>query len=161
MPANPSLKNLTNDLLPNEIKKPFAIGSTVLLMTLLTLIGQCLAVVRESTIAAKFGASSLTDAFILAIVIPNAILLLVQNGILMAFVPMFAQTLTERGEEMAWQLGCSLLNGSLMITVVLSMLIFVGVQQIVSFLAPVLSNENHTLTTQMLRLLIPVSFSGP
>ncbi len=140
--------------------KSVSIGPLVLFLTMLTLLGQLLALARESAIAAKFGTSSLTDAFLLAMMIPNALLLFIQNGLMMSFVPVFAETLTVGGEERAWQLGSSVINGIVLMTGLLGALAFILADPIIGIIAPSLSLADHSLTVQMLRLLLSVGVLG-
>lgn len=134
--------------------------STAIAMTSLTLLGQFAAVLRESIIAAKFGATSITDAYYLAIMIPNAFFLLVQNGLMMAFIPLLTQTLIKESEDRAWQMSSILINKILIAISSISLVIAAFADPIVSVLAPTLSLEMHMLTVRMLRILMSVSILG-
>ncbi|MCB9418923.1 MAG: murein biosynthesis integral membrane protein MurJ [Ardenticatenaceae bacterium] len=135
-------------------------GRTVSLMMVLTLLGQLLAFARETAVAAKFGAGEITDAFFLAIVLPNALLLIIQNGLMMAVVPILADIFTLKGEEAAWRVTSNVINLSLIITLFLGGVLVIGADLIILILAPTISPESHILAVRMLRLLAPVGLLG-
>ena len=65
-----------------------------------TLISRILGLIRDMVIAAFFGATAATDAFFLALTIPNLLRRLLGEGTLTAsFVPVYTEYLTHRPEE--------------------------------------------------------------
>ena len=68
-------------------------------MSLLTLASRVTGLLRESLIAALFGASALTDAFRVAFLLPNMFRRLFAEGAFsQAFIPVLGQTRTQQGE---------------------------------------------------------------
>jgi putative peptidoglycan lipid II flippase len=142
------------------MSEPLRAGRIVVAMTLFTLFGQILALGRESAIAAMFGASNLTDAFLLAIMIPNAFLLLVQNGLLMAFIPMVGEILIADDKEQARRTIDNLVTSIMLLLILTIAVLVLGADYFVSILVPTLSSTEHALIVQMLRPLTLITILG-
>ena len=93
------------------------------IVSLLTLASRITGLVRELLIAAAFGASATTDAFNVAFRIPNLLRRLFAEGAFsQAFVPILAETRTQKGDEATHDLVNAVgtvLFGALLITCVL------------------------------------------
>jgi putative peptidoglycan lipid II flippase len=137
--------------------KPLRMGRIIVISTFLTFFGQILALGRESVIAAKFGASQEMDAFLLAILVPNAVLLLVQNGLLMAFIPVVGEVVANKDENQTHRVISNLINCVLAIVFAVSLLVVVGADAIVTVIAPAISVEAHALTVRMFQQLMLIS----
>src|SRR5918993_5085394 len=84
-----------------------------------------LGLVRETVLAAVFGASASPqmDAFNVAFRVPNLLRdLFAEGAMTAAFVPTFTRTLTTRGQEAAWRLGNLVITTLLLVTGVLVIL---------------------------------------
>ncbi len=76
-----------------------------------TFFSRILGLVRLQVIAYIFGYSPATDAFWIAFSIPNLLRSLLAEGALsMAFIPVFSEWLSLRGEKEAWKLANNVLN---------------------------------------------------
>jgi putative peptidoglycan lipid II flippase len=85
-----------------------------------TLASRVLGLVRDTVLAALFGAGNEMDAFVVGFRIPNLVRELFAEGAMSAaFVPTFTRYLTLRGKTAAWQLGNNVLNALLIVTGVL------------------------------------------
>lgn len=128
----------------------FAISSTIFLLTLLSKI---MGFVREMVIGYFVGTSSVTDAYAIASVIPNFFLLVVQQVISIAFIPIFLR-LFKRGRDEAnnFVSNSALIVGAF--SLVLSVIIFVFSKPIIRVFATGMDEETILLTQKM------VSFSS-
>jgi putative peptidoglycan lipid II flippase len=82
-----------------------------------TLISRILGLVRETVLAAVFGAGNDMDAFNVAFRIPNLMRDLFAEGAMSAaFVPAFARKLALDGTDEAWRLGNHVLNALAVVT---------------------------------------------
>jgi len=82
-----------------------------------TLTSRILGLVRETVLAALFGAGNDMDAFVVAFRFPNLLRDLFAEGAMSAaFVPTFTRHLTLRGRADAWRLGNNILNALLLVT---------------------------------------------
>ena len=95
-------------------------------VSLLTLMSRITGLVREQLVASLFGASAMTDAFIVAFRIPNLLRRMFAEGAFsQAFVPLLAATRAERGDEATQTLidaAATVLTWALLLTCVLGVL---------------------------------------
>ncbi len=75
------------------------------------MISRVLGCVRDMLFAAAFGATYLSDAFVVAFRIPNLLRRLFGEGGLSAgFIPVFTGELVERGKRASWELALAMIN---------------------------------------------------
>jgi putative peptidoglycan lipid II flippase len=129
-------------------------------MTVVTFAGQMLALLRESAVAAAFGASAPLDAYLLAILVPNAILLLVQSGLTMAFIPLVAIQAAEGNARDSDRETSNLINCILVILAGVVVLAIVCADAVMGALAPSLQADMRALTVRMYRLLMLMTMLG-
>ena len=89
------------------------------LISIATMASRVLGVVRETVLAAIFGAAGgpEMDAFNVAFRVPNLLRdLFAEGAMTAAFVPTFTAALTSRGREAAWRLGNLVINALLIVT---------------------------------------------
>ena len=120
-----------------------------------------LGLVRETVLAALFGASSSPqmDAFNVAFRVPNLLRdLFAEGAMTAAFVPTFTRTLAAKGREEAWRLGSLVMNALLIVTVVLVILGILFAPQITSAFVDAefaAVPGKLQLTTQLTRIMLP------
>ena len=132
------------------------------LISVATTASRILGLVRESALAAIFGASASMqmDAYNVAFRVPNLLRdLFAEGAMTAAFVPTFTRTLNERGREAAWRLGNLVINALLVITGVLVVLGIVFAEPITHAIA---SGDQFAsvpgkleLTTELTRTMMP------
>ena len=126
-------------------------------MALATFISRILGLIREQVMAAYFGASGVTDAFLVAYRIPNLLRdLFAEGAFSSAFVPTFVeanQESKEKSRELMWQLFwlLALITG----TICLGIIIFAP--EIISIFAPSFKNDPYkfALTVNLTRIMAP------
>lgn len=129
-------------------------------MAVATFCSRILGLVREQIMAAYFGASGLTDAFLVAYRIPNLLRdLLAEGAFSSAFVPTFTEANQESqsaGRQLLWELF--FLLGSL--TSVISVLIFAFAPELITIFAPsfVADPAKFQLTVDLTRIMCPFLF---
>lgn len=108
-------------------------------------------------IADKFGASSEYDAFVLANSVPENIIKFIGVGALsVAFIPFFSGLLNRDDPEGAWRLASQLFNTLLVVTVTVSVLVFVIAPWLVEVVvAPGFDESSQIdLTVNNMRILL-------
>lgn len=126
-------------------------------MTIATLCSRLLGLVREQVMASYFGASGLTDAFLVAYRIPNLLRdLFAEGAFSSAFVPTFVEENNishEKARKLLWSLF--ILLG--MTTLCISGLIYVYAENIISVFAPSFKEdlEKFELTVSLTRIMSP------
>ena len=126
-------------------------------MAIATFFSRILGLVREQVMAAYFGASGLTDAFLVAYRIPNLLRdLFAEGAFSSAFVPTFVeanQESKEKSRELMWQLFWLLffITGS----ICLGIMIFAP--ELISLFAPAFKNDpdKFNLTVNLTRIMAP------
>lgn len=130
---------------------------STLTVFVLTLVSSALGYFREGGVAAIFGASADTDAYLVAFFIPNAIFLILVSGTLsQAFVPVFVEYLTTDRREEAWHVGSSVLNLLTPLLLALAAAASLGAPLVVRALAPGLDPEVARSAEGLTRVLMPI-----
>jgi putative peptidoglycan lipid II flippase len=127
-------------------------------MAVATLLSRVLGLVREQVLAAKFGATGLTDAFTIAFRLPNMLRdLFAEGAFSSAFVPVFTEErLTDplAARRLLWSLF--ILLGS--ITTVIAILIFLFARPLLHFITDsqfTADLERVEVTVQLIRVMAP------
>ena len=127
-------------------------------MSLWTLLSRVTGLVRESLLAATFGASAMTDAFNVAFRIPNLFRRLFAEGAFaQAFVPVLAATRTEQGDDATRELIDKVASVLLMAVVTLSLLGVLAAPGLVWVMASGLKQSAQGMDTaiNLTRLMFP------
>ncbi len=123
-----------------------------------TFVSRLFGVFREQTFSHLFGAGLYMDSFVAAFRIPNLLRDLFAEGALSAaFVPVFTDTLTNKGKAEAFRLGNLVVNA---LNVILVVIVIAGIllaPAIVDLYAPGFGKieGKAELTTQMTRIMFP------
>ncbi len=123
-----------------------------------TFISRILGLFREVVIARYFGAGFHTDAFYIALRIPNLFRDLFAEGALSsAFVPTFVRALNREGKQRAWQLGNRVCNTLGLLLLLVAAAFYFGARPLVLLLAGGFASDpaKLELTVQMTQILSP------
>lgn len=127
-----------------------------MMMTIGTLTSRILGLIRETIIAAFFGATRQLDAFLVAYTLANLARQLLAEGALSAtFVPIFSRALSRHGKDRAKELGR---QATTVLIVAGSCVVLLGMifsPQLVSLIAPGFSGDEARLATLFTRRLFP------
>ncbi len=131
------------------------IGRATLILTGSFIASRILGLLRNSLFAYVFGASSTSDAFWQAFLVPDFIFAVIAGGALSsAFIPVFTQYIvSDHDEKTAWHITSSLLNLIVVIMTGFALIAFVFDPWIVPLYNPGLSQSNP----QELSLIISLS----
>jgi putative peptidoglycan lipid II flippase len=122
---------------------------------LATLISRPLGFVREAVQAALFGASRLTDAFLVAYNLPEMIQTLFFTGILSNFFVPVITRYHEQKEELSEVFSVAL-NGALLLAVLLVSICYVAAPGLITLAAPGLVAVDYELTVFLFRFMLPM-----
>lgn len=86
------------------------VGRAALIITLATLVGRGIGLARDVAVAYFFGADNATDAFYLALRLPNMLVVSVAAALTATFVPLFSYRLAVGRKEEAWRLSVNIGN---------------------------------------------------
>jgi putative peptidoglycan lipid II flippase len=126
-----------------------------------TAMSNMLALFRESIIAKYFGATYLTDSYVIAFTVASIFSLLFTGGAIQgAFIPVFSQAVSEEKDE-PWKLASSFLNSAFLFFTFLTVVVIFLAPFLTSLFAPGFTKEAKALTSLLIRIIFPmVIFSG-
>jgi putative peptidoglycan lipid II flippase len=104
--------------------------------------------------AAVFGASHATDAYLVANIIPGMLFAVVGTALTTTLIPVYTQRLYEEGEQAGWRFINSLLNIAVLACLVISGLAMLGAPFIVRMVAPGFQGATYTMTVLLTRVLL-------
>jgi putative peptidoglycan lipid II flippase len=142
----------------SENKKMVKAAGTVGVYTLLSRI---LGFIRDMMMAGYFGSGMITDAFIAAFRLPNLMRrLLAEGSLVLAFVPVFSETLEAKGQDEAFRLAESSFKVLTLILVVLTLCGILFASYILMILAPGFMDEpgKMELAVTLTRIVFPYVF---
>jgi putative peptidoglycan lipid II flippase len=115
-----------------------------------------LGVVRQSVIAAMFGAGAKLDAFTAAQRVPETLFVLVAGGALgSAFIPVFTRFLALNDEDAAQRLANGVITLLVPVATVLAVLVFIFATPIVDYLlVPEAAPQTQALTVELMRIML-------
>lgn len=137
-----------------NIHKQSILQATVLL-TVIAFISRILGFFREVVIANIFGAKAITDAYLVAQILPLTLAGLVGGALTTVFIPVFLEEKEKNGEDEAWCAANTVLSVSLVYLVLALFLSYLFTEQFLRLIAPGFSSDRLELTTLMTRLLLP------
>ncbi|HEX3031012.1 MAG TPA: lipid II flippase MurJ, partial [Bacillota bacterium] len=111
---------------------------------------------RETFIAAVFGASRVTDAYLVALTIPNMLFSGFQNALQITVVPVFTEQKTSLGNKAAFAMVNSLINLTLLISLAVTSVGMLAVPWIVKLLAPGFNPAMQALSVNLARIMFPM-----
>ncbi|HWI52008.1 MAG TPA: murein biosynthesis integral membrane protein MurJ [Symbiobacteriaceae bacterium] len=128
------------------------------LVSLALVASRLLGYVRESLLAARFGATHTTDAYLVAQEIPTSLFASVSAALVMVVIPVYRSVVERRGEEAGWRLINTILNVTLLLAVILSGLGWVLTPAIIPRLVPGLPAAALDLAVTLTRTMLPMMF---
>jgi len=127
----------------------------------MTMLSRLFGFLRDMVIAMAFGSSASADAFFVAFRIPNMQRRILGEGaVAAAFIPVFTETLTQKGEAAAWKLTTNLFNILFIILSAASLLILIFSPAVITVFAPGFLDEpgKFELTVKLTRWMAPYLF---
>lgn len=121
----------------------------------ISIIGRLLGFVREQVIAARFGTSMFTDAYIMAFTLPNLIYVIIGGALATALIPVFTEIMAKSGKETASRMSSTIINSSLLGILLLCALGIWAAPVLVAIIAPGFSGEISQLTIKLSRIMFP------
>ncbi len=126
------------------------------IISLAYIISRFMGYLRESMLAARFGASHTTDAYLVAQDLPTSLLAAVSMAIVMVFIPVYRQVAVQRGETDAWRLVNVVLNAAVVISVGVLAVSWLLAPTLVPKLVPGLPGDVQDLTIHLTRIMLPM-----
>lgn len=137
-----------------NIHRQSILQATVLL-SVIAFVSRILGFFREVIIASIFGAKAITDAYLVAQVLPLTLAGLVGGALTTVFIPVFLEEKEKNGEDKAWYAANTVLSVSLVYLVVALFLSYLFTEQFLRLIAPGFPSDRLELAILMTRLLLP------
>lgn len=133
---------------------------TILLMVI-ALFTKSIGFFRELTLSYVYGASSISDAYLVSMTIPGVIFSFVAAGLSAGYIPMYSQLIQKEGEEKANLFTSNLVNVLLVICTIIVIFGNVFANEIVRIFAVGFEGEIFDLAVSFTRVsLFAIYFSG-
>lgn len=130
---------------------------TVSMIMIITLIGKMLGLVREVLIGAAFGTQMEGVAFNIASTFPRDFLdIAFASAVSGCFIPVFNSYLEDKGKAEAYKLANIFLTIVIICTTVLTLVCMAFSGTIASLMGPELPQETKLLTSQLLKITLPL-----
>ena len=126
-------------------------AQTAVIMAALTLGSKFLGFVREAVLANYYGAGMVTDAYKIALSIPNYLLAAAVSAFAAAYMPELARISENSGEKDANSFTSRVINFQLIVSLVVSALGMIFAGPLVKFFAPGFGEESVALAAYYLR----------
>lgn len=120
-----------------------------------SIVGRLLGFVREQVIAATFGTSMNTDAYLMAFTIPNLIYGIIGGALYTAFIPVFTDQDEKGGRPAASRLASTIVNLTVVAMTAITIVGVIAAPVLVALLAPGFSPEARGLTVTLTRIMFP------
>lgn len=130
------------------------VGQNMMLVAVLTVFAKLFAIVRQIVLTYCFGATSLSDAYILAQTIPSVLFLLVSSAIGVSFIPVFNQVKASQGEEEAENFTSRMIHAVCLVASVLVLITLLFAPQIIFIFASGFDETAAALAAKYLRISI-------
>ena len=115
---------------------------------------------RESSIAYKFGATAATDAYLIAMVIPNLFVGLIKGSVTNTFVTVYSGYLASGRTDEGWRMTNVVLSLLGLVVAGLTVVLMLGTAGIVHLVAPGYSGQQLALAVELTRILLPGMLFG-
>jgi putative peptidoglycan lipid II flippase len=133
----------------------YRVARTAFLITLILLFSRLLGFVRDVVMAAVFGATHVTDAFVMAQSINGVFTVMLIGALGTTFIPVYSDVLAKRDEPGRRRFLDSLYTSTFAIAALLSLLVVVFSKSLVRLFAPEFSAADVDLTSNLSLVLVP------
>lgn len=127
-------------------------AQTAMLMAIFTLLSKMFGFVREMIMANFYGASFITDAYVMALAIPNIIFAGILGSVATAYIPLYSKIAENQGQEESNRYTSQVLNLLLIVSILASVIGIVFSDQIVAIFASGFKGETAVICSFYLRV---------
>jgi len=140
---------------------PKSIAHAAVIIMIMNLVSRLLGFGRETVIANQFGATFLTDAYLVAYTLPYFLQAVLGMALVSSIVPVITRYLVKGEEGEAWRIASITLNWTVLFMAVLTALGMIGAKGLVFLTAPGFDEATAGLATVLTIIMFPsVIFMG-
>ena len=134
---------------------------TALIVMLITIVSKIFGFGREVALSYFYGASNISDAYIISITIPAVIFSFIAGGLGAGYIPMYSRIQKNKGEIEADNFTNNLINALLLICTIIVFVSLIFTNQIVQVFASGFTGETLIVAVKFTRItLIAIYFTG-
>jgi putative peptidoglycan lipid II flippase len=134
---------------------------TALIIMVITVLSKVFGFARELTLSYLYGASNISDAYLISITIPGVIFGFVAAGLVAGYIPMFSKIIQDYGRTEADRFTSNLINTLLAICTIFILVSLLFTDQIVKIFASGFEGETLSLTVKFTKIsLLAIYFKG-
>lgn len=136
------------------MKKESSLIKSTFIIMIVSLISRIIGFVRDMLIAKNFGAGMYTDAYNIAVTIPETIFTLIGLAISTAFLPMLSKIRSQKGHKEMYNFANNVINILFIISLTLFVVSNIFAKEIVSVLANGFSPEATMLAIRLTKITL-------
>lgn len=134
---------------------------TAILLMFLTIISKIIGFLREISLSYFYGATNVSDAYIISITIPTVIFALIGAGISTGFIPMFSSIERDYGEKEAKRYMNNLVNIIILLCTFIVVFVLFFTEPVVKLFASGFQGETLALAIRFTKIsIIGIYFTG-
>lgn len=134
---------------------------TAILLMFLTIISKIMGFVREISLSYFYGATNVSDAYIISITIPSVIFALIGAGISTGFIPMFSSIEGDYGEKEAKRYTNNLINIIIILCTFIVVFVLIFTEPVVKLFASGFTGETLALAIRFTKIsILGIYFTG-
>lgn len=134
---------------------------TALILMIVTILSKIVGFAREVTLSYFYGASDISDAYLISLTIPSVIFSFIGTGISTGYIPMYSKIENDAGEEEAVKFTNNLINTVIVSCIIITVFGALFAEQLVKVFASGFEGNVLMLATKFTRLsLFGVFFTG-
>lgn len=134
---------------------------TVFILMLLTIISKILGFTRDISLSYFFGASVISDVYLISLTIPTVIFAIIGKGISTGFIPMYTHIENNDGIEKATYFTNNIVNAVIVLCTIIFIACMLFTEPIVNLFASGFAGESLELAINFTRIsLIGIYFTG-
>ncbi|HZJ83306.1 MAG TPA: murein biosynthesis integral membrane protein MurJ [Clostridia bacterium] len=128
---------------------------SVFIVTAFSILGKMTGFLRETIIAAYYGAGATSDAYFVAFSLPSILFFVIGASMGVIFVPMYTQRLKEDSKG-SHEFASNIISMVLLIGLIFSILGIIFSRYIIMLIAPRLSDQNLSIATRLAKIMFPM-----
>lgn len=134
---------------------------TAIILMIITILSKILGFTRDIILSYFYGASNISDAYLISMTIPITIFTFIGNGIATSYIPMYSHIKNKSGVQEADDFTSKIINFTFIISTILILLGFLFTEEIVKLFASGFNGQTFNLTVILTRIsLFGIYFSG-
>ncbi|SJZ88096.1 murein biosynthesis integral membrane protein MurJ [Garciella nitratireducens] len=127
---------------------------TAILLMIITILSKILGFVREITLSYFYGASYISDAYLIALTIPGSIFAFISTGISTGYIPMYSNILKNKGIKEAEKFTNNIINLLFIVSTIIILIVVIFTQPIVKIFASGFTGKTLDLAIRFTRVSI-------